>query len=216
MASRYRIPSFETPINRAIGFIFYFRLVWVLIAIGITGYSSYVIWCSSIDAEKLKNCAIVFSAGSVIIGIFYSIINYEHNLSKFKHDVKSAKDVLTFNTACNMHNPDTIGHFRTIELFYKANEALFKSNKNNEINELFLAQPESRVSFIVILNYFESISVGIDQGIMDEAFIKDFFKTIFMEYFKKFDSYIGFLRNESNSDRIFVKYTALAQKWKSD
>lgn len=216
MPSRYKFPSIEPFVNRAIGFIFYFRLIWVTIAIIITGITSYLIWISSTDSEKLKNCAIVFSAGSIIIGIFYSIINYEHNLTKFNHDVKSARDILTFNTACKMHDAGTIGHFRNIDIFYKNNERAFKEHRNMEIQALFVENQEIRVSLIVILNYLEAISIGIEQGIMDEAFMKGFFKTIFIETHQQFNSYIEFLRNDRNSNRIFIKFTTLAHKWKTE
>lgn len=213
--SQYKLPFpwLEKFVNYLIGFIFYYRLIIVGLSFwGILYYSNKV-WMVSPSEDKLKNGALVLTCGSIIIGIFYSIINYEHNKSKFNHEVKSAREVLTYNASCKMQESETIEHLRKIKTFYEANKTLFLENKLKEIDTLLLAQIDSRTSFMVIFNYFEGIAIATEQGIMDEAFIKNFFKTIFLQNLKKFGSYIEFMQKEYDSERIFWKYMALAEKW---
>lgn len=177
---------------------------------------SYVVGKRSDAPDKLKNAALVLTGGSIIIGIFYSIINYEHNQLKFKHDVKTSREVLTFTTATKMYDKEMINHFRNVKTFYQTNKEFFVQNRCLEIDRLLTEETEKRVSFIVLFNYLEGISVGINQGIMDEVFMKEFFKTLFRDYSQYFGLYLDFLRKESNSPRIFRHFTALAERWNKE
>jgi|ERR1035437_1169191 hypothetical protein len=211
--SRYRLPKFENWINRFIGFIFYYRLIFVLITVGFIYFLCVRVWDASTPDEKLKNAALVFTGGSIIIGIFYSIINYEHNLSKFKYDVKAARETLTFTTAAKMYEADMVKYFRTVKAFYETYINLFKENKGEEINKLLIADPDTRVAFVIIFNYFEGISISINQCIMDEDFMKEFFKTIFKNYYNRYGMFLDYLRKDAGTKRIFRHFTALAERW---
>jgi Domain of unknown function (DUF4760) len=212
----YKLPKIENALNNFIGFIFYYRLVFVLISLSIISFIIKDVYNSSNAGDEYKNSALVLTCGSVIIGIFYSIINYEHNQRKFKHDVKLSREMLTFTTACKMHEAETINHFKSIKSFYNANKQVFAEGKLADIDIKLKAEPDTRVSFIVIFNYFESIAIGIEQGIMDEVFMKEFFKTIYRDCYNEFGTYIEFMRKENNSPRAFHKFTALAKRWESE
>lgn len=95
----YSIKGLEKIINDIVGFIFYYRLVVVIAVITFTVLFSIQVYNTSSLEEKLKNLSIVVACGSIIIGIFYSVINYEHNQIKFKHDISSARNALSYTTA---------------------------------------------------------------------------------------------------------------------
>lgn len=118
-------------------------------------------------------------------------------------------------TACKMHEVDTIQHFRNIKAFHTKNKNLFTDKRFSEIDtQLGTVENASiRDSFIVVFNYFEGISIGIEQGIMDEIFMKEFFKTLFNDCANDYGTYIEYLRVERKSSRIFHRFTALAQRW---
>lgn len=214
--SNYKLPSIVKPLNIIIGFIFYYRLVVVILGFGGIIFACKNVYEISILEDKLKNAALVLTGGSIVIGIFYSIINYEHSKQKFNHDVKSSREILTFNTACKMHDVNTIEHFRKIKTFYVLNKTLISDGKFKEFDTLLTKEIDVRVSFIVIFNYFECISIGIEQGIMDETFMKSFFKTVFIHNLNTFGPFIDFMKKEYNADRMFWKFTELATKWKSE
>ncbi len=211
--NNYKFPPVEKVINWIISFIFYYRLVFVLIAILGIGFLARKVYLNSENVDRLKNVAVVLTGGSIIIGIFYSIINYEHNQAKFKYDKKSTRDTLTFTTACRMHEADTISHFKNIKQLYLNNKTLFLEGKHPEIIDILAGDEPVRISFIVIFNYLESIGIGIDQGIMDESFMKKFFKSLFRDYNGYFGTHFEYLRRENHSPDLFLNFTKLANKW---
>lgn len=100
--SRYKLPGLENNLNKFLRFIYYYRLAFVLLALILISYLDYKVWCNYSQDDQLKNAALVLTCGSIVIGIFYSIINYEHNQLKFKHEVKASRELLTFTTASKM------------------------------------------------------------------------------------------------------------------
>ena len=210
---RYTISKFEELLNKAINFFFYYRLLVVTFCIAFLVYAGIEIWSVSNIDDRFKNLATVFTGGSIIIGIFYSILNYEYSHLRFKHDSKNSRDVLTFTTACKVHERDMILHFKNIKTFYLDNKQLFDQNKMDSVDALLKADTEIRMSVIAIFNYLECIALGMEHGIMDEDFMKEFFKTIFRDYFQYYGSYIIFQRNEYRSPRIFRNFTNVAERW---
>lgn len=99
----YKIPPVEQALNQLVKLIFYYRLVFVIAAILLIGIAAGNIYRSSGRDDQLKNTAVMSLFESVIIGIFYSILNYEHNQQRFRHDIKVSRETLTFNTSCKMY-----------------------------------------------------------------------------------------------------------------
>ena len=214
--SFYKLPSgFESWFNRVLGLIFYWRLIFVLLAIGGICWYGEVTYNNSAATEKLKNLAVVITLGSVIIGIFYSIVNYEHNRNKFQHEIKSSQELLTFNTAAKMHDVDFMLNSSKVRKFYVANSQLFTEKKWKEL-ETQWNDTGIRTAFMTLLNYLEAISIGINQNIMDEDFMKAFFETMFRSYYLKYIGYIDHLRMENNSDKIFCSFTEVAERWRNN
>jgi hypothetical protein len=213
---KYNIPPVEKAINQLVKFIFYYRLVFVLAALLFTIVTALHVYQSALPGERLKNSALIITFGSIIIGIFYSILNYEHGQLKFRHDVKVSRETLTFTTSCKMHEADTIRHFKNIKVFYDDNKASFIQANFLGIQQKLKDNPEARTSFVLLFNYFEGISIAVLQGIMDESFMKEFFKTVFIEYHQYYGGYITHLRNEIKSSRVFYHFTQVAEKWQEE
>lgn len=212
MTSRYKLPALEGGLNKLLSFLHYYRLLMVLLAVVGTVYLTYFVWNQSTEADKLKNAAVAVTCGSIIIGIFYSLINYENNQNKFKHDVKTSKELLTYNTACKMYDKEMLEHFRVAKIFYEKNKSLFVTGDSPAIDKLFESDWLSRQSLIVTLNYLEVISIGVNQGIIDEEFIKQFFLTIFKDNHGRYGPYLEGVRITRGSS-IYSHFTTLAKSW---
>lgn len=210
---KYNIPPVEKAINWLVKFVFYYRLVFVSGALVIISCIGAHVYRINPPGEKLNNAALIITFGSVIIGIFYSILNYEHNQLRFRHDVQSTRETLTFTSSCKMHEAETILHFKVLKGFYDDHRSIFIQANYVEIQRRFKENPQARMAFIVLFNYFEGISIGVQRGIMDEEFMKEFFKTVFIEYHKYFGGYISHLRHQSQSQRVFWRFTQVAEKW---
>lgn len=108
-----------------------------------------------------------------------------------------------------------MNNFRILRTFYAENSNSFLQSNWQEIEQLWKVHPDSRTSFIIIFNYLETISIGIEQEIMDEIFMKEFFKTIFKEYLSKYGTYLDYIRRVQ-SDRIYRNFTKMALKWNEE
>lgn len=183
-------------------------------ALIVIGFLGSKVLSHSAPEDKLKNLAVVLTGGSVMIGIFYSIINYEHNMHKFNHDVQTQKELLTFSTASLAYKTETVLQLGQLHAFYNKHELKFENNLMSDVYDEVKKDGDTNIAMIVIFNYFESISIGMEQGIMDESFMKGFFKTSFIGIYNKFGCYIEFLQIKNNSSRIFWKYVAISKKWK--
>lgn len=146
----YTFKGVEQIVNKAIAFVFYYRIVLVLVCIVILGFIGRNVWTASKPEDQLKNLAIVFTCGSVIIAIFYSVLNYEYTQIRFKHDRKNTIDTLTFNIASKSHDEKMIYHFKTLAIFYETNQDLVAQAFSKALQE----NHEVRTSFAVHFNYF--------------------------------------------------------------
>ena len=77
--------------------LFKLRLLIIFIWLVITLLFAY--WIKDFKDISVKDIVAVITCGIIIMTLIYHIINYEHNLKKFNHDVKIARETLSFNIA---------------------------------------------------------------------------------------------------------------------
>ncbi len=97
---------------------------------------------------------------------------------------------------------DTNGHFQikpeTSNIYILTNEGI---NIRNEIFE--------------ILNFFEYISTGVNNGIMDEQVVKDLQYNSMVKFWMLFGDYIKHYRKKhTNGKQTMVQFEMLITKWK--
>ena len=201
-------------INGFIENAFYYRLAVVFVCFVLMGSAILRIYLYYVD-EKLKTMAVVFSCGSVVIGIFYSILNYENSYRKNKETEINSKAILTFNTACKINEPYLLNCSKDLSLFYRANKSAFDKREFWKIERHIMAQPALRISFISLFNYFECMGLGIHEGIMDERFVRGFFERIFVEHHNKYGNYLAYKRNKNQDQKLYKNFTKLARKWEN-
>ena len=68
----------------------------------------------------------------------------------------------------------------------------------------------------MVLNYLEAISIGVEQRIMDEHFMKQFFTTIFRNNYNRFGPYIEYVKKQNGTNRVFNSFIELAKKWEKE
>jgi hypothetical protein len=123
----------------------------------------------------------------------------------------------TFNILSTWYNEPLISHSKTIDTFeggvnyasLKGNLSAFNVFYDSSSNDSI----ELRKAIKGILNYFEIISAGIKEGIIDEPFAKRYFSEIFIEYYDDWNAFI--VSRRVNNPGMFIEFTTLAEKWKS-
>jgi len=213
--SFYTIKSIEKVVNWIIKAVFYYRIGLVLLALAFIGYLEYRYWNNLGNTDKVKNFVAILTGGSIVIGIFYSILNYEYSQIRFKHDSKTSRDVLSFNVANEWHKVNMVEAQKVAKKFLRKCQPLLLDNNAKKFHdELEDERNENRkAALISIFNYFESLSLGVKQGIIDEQFIRGFFGSIFESYYNEYIFYIEYRRRVKKNAKIWIHFTQLAQKW---
>lgn len=210
----YSVPSFEKGVNAIIRFIFFWRLLFVFVGLGFLAYITFQVWNNTVT-DKYKNISLVFSFGSIVIGIFYAILNYEHNQIKYKNDVKNAKVVLAFNAASDWHKPSMLENLKITKKMAVEHKGLISETKAVDFYKILEENEPARTALVSIFNYFECISLGILHGVLDESFMKDYLHHVYTSYVNDYGFYIKHRRKIENAPQIWVNYTNMEAKWRS-
>ncbi|MFZ6023208.1 MAG: DUF4760 domain-containing protein [Bacteroidota bacterium] len=192
----------EKMIRFLVDNIFKFRF-WVLfIGLCLIFYLGYRV--DQNPKSELKDIVSVLTGGCVILALFYSIITYEYNQRKFKHEVKTSRETLSFNVACEWYKPPMAEYMKTAAKFYLQHKQLIEeTNAKKFHDELEKEENENaKIALFGILNYLESIALAVKQEIMDEDFIKGFFATVFASNYNSYLFYIEYRRKIKQNQRI--------------
>lgn len=211
---KYSIAWLDKAINGFIGFVFYYRLVFVALSmVAVCCYSCHI-YNNSPKGDELKNLLFVLTGGSIIIAIFYSILNYENTHRKGKDDVEQTRLNQSFMVACEWHRPTMVANLKITKQLLDKHKHLCDENKPKEFFDVLEADEEARSALVSIFNYLEIMALGIELGILDEAFIRQGFKTMFLHYSTEYDTYILYRRKVNKTPAAWEKFTLLANKWR--
>lgn len=213
-APSYSINGIEKAINGTVGFIFYYRLVFVIASIIIISFISASVYHQSIEQERLKNLSVVVACGSVFIGIFYSVINYEHNQIKFAHDRLTSKITQSYTCASEWFKPSMVENLKITKLMFNKNKHLIDENKAIDFSRILDDDEPARSALVSIFNYLECVSIGIEKGILDDRFMSDYLAGVCIGYVMDYGFYIDYKRNTNKSPRIWINFTNMADRWK--
>jgi hypothetical protein len=213
---KYTIKALDNVINATVDFLYYYRMVPVCLALIIIGYSTVHVWNVSGAVDKYRNVTTVFTCGSVVIAIFYAILNYENNQLKVKRDRKISRDVLAFNAAFEWYKGNIVEHLKKTKILYDTHKHLIEENKSKEFFEILEGDEAARSSLISILNYCECMAIAIEEDIMDEYLVKKFFCSIFKMYHRDYSFYIDYRRKKNHAPTAWKHFSTLAQKWTSE
>ncbi len=198
---------------------------WTLIVgLAITVIAVVVVFlCSLYFSFKFdfRDYATLFTCGVICTTLFYTAKNirltYEYHIQKLgaEGDDKRLKKLeLTIQISGEWFK-SLSEHVETARNFLKQSNltpdgsvnvpAFVKSIEDN---------PNARKSLVVILNYFEYLSLLLKCELIDEQTLKGAFKTLFCEYFSRLKPYID--ERQKASKRYLMHYEEVASKWSRD
>lgn len=206
-----------TPTERRIKYVVnkFFKLRFFILLAGCVFIAWLAYNVSTHKDSTTKDVVEVVTGGVIVLTLFYHMINYENDQTKFKHDVKLSREKLSFNIATEWHKEPMVNYMKILKEFLKKHEPLLKENDAKNFHDTIENENniEEKKALIAVFNYFESISLGVKQGIMDEEFVKGFFGSIFVQYCQEYSFYIEYRRRIKKNQRIWNNFTILANKW---
>lgn len=74
-------------------------------------------------------------------------------------------------------------------------------------------EDSSRHALLTVLNFFEQLSVSINNDLADEKMLKEFFRNIIVTYYNANKGMIDARRKFRNNQKLFSQFEHLAKKW---
>jgi hypothetical protein len=169
------------------------------------------------ENDKLYKLADFLSKYVTAAGIFVAILAYYATTHKDSEDGQRAMSSISFNLINQWQIPPFADYRKDIFKMEKI-DALIKATIENENAGDFasiLAHPACahyRSSLFCILNFFEHIALAIERDVADEAYLKEFFQSIVVDYQSTYRFYI--VRERRKDPALWIKFSNLAEKWK--
>jgi hypothetical protein len=192
---------------------------------------------------EIKDIASVFTAIIVTTTCVYHAMNLKLNLKtnriklkfdtdKWQYDIRQkaidvhnatmlkdqeevkARRLLTMDKCLEWHRmSEKTGKSRA---FIETHIELLNNNKIAEFVALIedKANAEYRSAIICVMNYFENLAEGIESGLLDEDYVKNIFKTMFLKYLTKLEPYYAFIEKRNGENGIFRSFKKVAERWK--
>lgn len=160
-----------------------------------------------------KDVAQVCTGLLLTITLFFTALNYEFAAGKTKNDYKTAKEILTFNTANEWHKAP-IKDYQRISIEFENKFIDSKVCRSIADFDTYIhSEIEFRESLKGILNYFENMSIGVYKGLIDKDFVYEFISYIFEIYYLDYYYYIENYRKKRDNNSIWENFTKLAEEW---
>lgn len=157
----------------------------------------------------------IFLGGILIIGLIYAIINYEFSLNKNVTDINIKRSLATFDTINNWHKEPLVSHINEMRKFEKSKQFNLIDGDIDELMDFMHDEKNAPLlnSLVSILNYFETIVSGMNEGILDQQYIRRYYELIMLEYYQHYSSFITKKRSNERNQKIWTEFTRLAQDW---
>jgi Domain of unknown function (DUF4760) len=169
---------------------------------------------------ELRDYLSVFTCGIICTTLFYHSKNVvlTHRYHKEKLDFEKQKLIdenkrrkLEFSllVTSEWFKPTVFDCADKARRFINSNKS--KLNNGVVFIEILDADIENRKAVIMVLNYFEHISLLIKKDLIEEDTVKDAFKTVFCDYYSSLKPYIE--ERQKKSGRFLMNYEEIAMKW---
>ena len=159
---------------------------------------------------SLDNAIKIIGLGIGVTTAVYAAMNLRHIYESHQEEITNKKK------AYSMHLMELWLEPEMTETSSNANLLLKEINETNDTDQaysLFNEKHDERHSLLSILNYFELLSISIDNNVADEYMLKQFFRGIVVYHYNNMASIIEIRRQKSNNQKIFKDFQNLAEKW---
>ncbi len=153
----------------------------------------------------------IVSAAGVIITLIY-LAKQIKNTNKIHSENHEWNRRIETRRALDLYN--TLESVKELEDEFRFSDAS-QPIERNKINKKIKESSLIKVAIIRLLNYYESLAIGISMGIYSEIIIKETRRGHMIRTYRAFSDYIDFYRGEGKH-RSFIQYENLIEKWKKE
>ena len=201
-------------------FSFKVEIRWIflfLFIISIIGCLVFKFWYIDNNKPFGINEVMAYSAGSVaILTLLYHAFGLEYSKTYHKEILEVQRHQYTYDVVSKMNEPEMARCLSSYSHIKKNKDTLFKDGTTSEF-ELFINDDkniEYRVHVIMLLNYFEHLSILVKNEHVEEIIVKDSFKGLFITSYSIMKPYLDF--RQSMNRMAWYNYECLANKWSEE
>ncbi len=178
---------------------------------------------------EIRDIVALITCGVVCTTLIYHAknlkLNFEANKAKLDFDIfkynqekdrkiteqSQRKIAYSFEATAPWFRGDMSAHAELARAFLRTHKDELNNSPIANIKSKLESDTETRRAIACVLNYFENLSVMINEKIVDEDTIKKCFKTLFVDYHKVLRRYIDDI--QSTSARYLLNFEDVAKKW---
>lgn len=217
----------KPPASGTITISYSFLSVAFLCLLGIIGIIIIIDRTTDIEI-KLSEYTSIASFGCVTIGLLYNAISLQYNyqINKIKFDKEAElerndKIMFTYEVTSTWWKSDMSSNSERAKRFIKPYKGLLNQSAKLLDFKTKLESDEGyedRRSLIAILNYFENLSLLLEDGMIDEDILKKCFRTLFLTYYHNLKEYIKDEQsgNSGGNSKIYINFVRLCNKWEQN
>lgn len=154
-----------------------------------------------------------------IVALFLNALSFEYTWFKNLKDSQGSKESLTFNTAIDWHKSPLKDYIIKIVVSEPAMKEFFDPPDGEKLHSYISAAEniDVRAAIAGLFNYLETISIGIEQKLLDEKFMKLFYEGVVISFYTEYKFYITYRREQiDKSKKLWINFTNVATRWEME
>jgi hypothetical protein len=155
-----------------------------------------------------------YGAGSVaIMALIYHALSLESQYKFHQENLFLTRSQYAYEVISKFNEPHMCNSLLFLNKIEEKPSEYFPDKKVQKYLDYIKINPKDRQKIIMIINYYEHLSILIKNNHIEESIVKNNFKTIFVDTFILMKPYIDYCQQHSSS--IWCNYEKLATKWNS-
>lgn len=177
---------------------------------------------------QFKDVLTTLLVGFACTTLLYASKTFEHNryvniyrihldTTKAERDALSSQNrsayeakVFAFDLMRDWHSTEMIQHGTSARTFVVTHKSKIVAAMNDPGNV------DKRQSVMVVLNYFERVSLACQTKMADNSLIKGYFRGVFNLYFSGLEEYIHQTRKQKDNYKLFEYYESVVTQWRTE
>lgn len=153
-----------------------------------------------------------YAAGSVaIMTLIYHALSLEYQHKFHKENLFLTRNQYAYDVVTKFNEPQMTEALQFLNEIDQDKETYFPDKKVQNFLDHIKQHKEDRQKIVMVINYFEHLSILVKNKHIDEKIVKENFKTVFISTFVLMKPYIDYCQQESST--IWCNYENMAKNW---
>ena len=192
------------------------RFIYVFIALILIGSLALSgLWIESLYYIKSPSDLLVYYTSSVaIMSLLYHSFSLEFTRKHHKQTLALNKHSYTFDIISKIQNTEMNKSLQVMRVIEDQKDTKYFIDGKVECFNKIMEKPENvsdKESVIMILNYFEHLSILMVNNHIDKEITKEYFSALFMKTEKLMAPYLNYKRLKSH--KSWINFSKIANEW---